>query len=124
MGHGLGAHTRGIAPGSGRHRPARPGARTRDLRDRGGVQGIDDEGQARLAAGQPATISRGYTYRAPGDADPAAPQTWEVASQLSPAFVSVPQGASVVLSVFIINRDHHEVTLTAPDGQNLLNKVT
>ena len=73
----------------------------------------------------PATISRGYTYRAPGDANPAAPQTWEVASyQFSPAFVSVPQGASVVLSVFIVNGDHHEVTLTAPDGQSLVNKVT
>jgi plastocyanin len=70
-------------------------------------------------------MSRGCAYRAPGDADPAAPQTWEVASyQFSPAFVSVPQGASVVLSVFIANGDHYEVTLTAPDGQSLVTKPT
>jgi plastocyanin len=73
----------------------------------------------------PATMSRGYMYRAPGDADPASPHTWEVASyRFSPGFVGVPQGASVVLSVFIANGDHHEVTLTAPDGQSLVTKAT
>jgi plastocyanin len=36
----------------------------------------------------------------------------------------VPQGASVALSVFIVNGDHHEVTLTAPDGQSPVTKVT
>jgi plastocyanin len=73
----------------------------------------------------PARASRGYEYKGPGDADPSNPQKWEVASnQFAPAWAIVPEGASVVMSVFIVNGDHHEVTLTAPDGQPLISKVT
>jgi plastocyanin len=73
----------------------------------------------------PAKASRGYEYKGPGDADPSNPDKWEVASyQFVPAAVVVPEGASVVLSVFIVNGDHHEVTLIAPDGHFLVSKVT
>jgi plastocyanin len=70
----------------------------------------------------PALWSRGYVYRKPGEADPSAPDRWEVASyQFSPAFVTVQQGDSVMLRVFIANGDHHEVRLTDPDGQTIMN---
>jgi plastocyanin len=68
---------------------------------------------------------RGYTYKGPGDADPAIPQKWEVASyHFSPAFVAVQQGDTIVLSVFVVNGDHHQVQLTGPDGKVLIDKVT
>jgi plastocyanin len=73
----------------------------------------------------PGNASRGYEYKAPGDADPSNPEQWAVASyQFAPAWAIVPEGASVVMSVFIVNGDHHEVTRTAPDGQLLISKVT
>ena len=69
----------------------------------------------------PAKISRGYAYKGPGQTDPSAPQRWEVASyQFSPAFVTVHQGDSIMLSVFIANGDHYEVQLTDPDGQSII----
>src|SRR5262245_34304316 len=71
----------------------------------------------------PAKVSRGYAYKAPGQADPTAPQRWEVASyQFSPAFMTVHQGDSIMLSVFIVNGDHHEVQITDPDGQDVVGK--
>ena len=73
----------------------------------------------------PAKISHGYAYKAPGQADPSDPQRWEVASyQFSPAFVTVQQGDSIMLSVFIANGDHHEVRLTDPDGEAIIAKTT
>ena len=74
---------------------------------------------------EPANISRGYAYKGPGQADPSAPQRWEVASyQFSPAFVTVQQGDSIMLSVFIANGDHHEVRLTDPDDEAIITKAT
>src|SRR2546427_10897767 len=73
----------------------------------------------------PANMSHGYVYKGPGQADPAAPQRWEVASyQFSPAFVSVHQGDSIMLSAFIANGDHHDVHITDPDGQVVIEKKT
>lgn len=73
----------------------------------------------------PAMMSRGYAYKGPGQADPSAPQRWEVASyQFSPAFLTVYQGDSIMLSVFIANGDHHEVQLTDPDGESVIAKKT
>lgn len=72
----------------------------------------------------PAKLSKGYVYRAPGQAEPSAPQRWDVASyQFSPSFVTVQQGDSIMLSVFIAHGDHHEVRLTDPDGQVVLEKA-
>jgi len=73
----------------------------------------------------PSKLSHGYAYKGPGQADPSAPQRWEVASyQFSPAFMTVYQGDSIMLSVFIVNGDHHDVTLTDPDGQVVIAKAT
>jgi plastocyanin len=72
----------------------------------------------------PSKLSSGYAYKALGQVEPSAPQRWEVASyQFSPSFVTVHQGDSIMLSVFIANGDHHEVRLTDPDGQVVLEKA-
>jgi len=73
----------------------------------------------------PSKMSRGYTYAAPGRADPSAPQRWEVTSyQFSPAFATVQQDDSIMLSVFVVNGDHHAVQLVDPDGEPILDKAT
>src|SRR5258708_30157147 len=73
----------------------------------------------------PSKMSRGYTYTAPGKADPSAPQRWEVASyQFSPAFASAQQDDSIMLSVFVVNGDHHDVQLVDPDGEPIIDKAT
>ena len=73
----------------------------------------------------PGSLSRGYAYKGPGQADSSAPQRWEVSSyQFNPAFVTVQQGDSIMLSVFIANGDHHEVQLTDPDGESIIAKTT
>jgi len=65
----------------------------------------------------PANLSKGYGFKPPGEADARAPQRWEVWSYLfSPSFVTVQQGDTVTLVVFVVNGDQHEVGLQAPDG--------
>lgn len=66
----------------------------------------------------PASLSKGYGYKAPGEADKNAPQRWEVSSYaFTPGFIAVQQGDTVTLNAFVVNGDHHEVFVTAPDGQ-------
>jgi plastocyanin len=66
----------------------------------------------------PATLSKGYGYKAPGEADKNAPQRWEVSSYVfTPGFITVQQGDTVALNAFVVNGDHHEVFVTAPGGQ-------
>jgi plastocyanin len=66
----------------------------------------------------PASLSKGYGYKGPGEADRNAPQRWEVSSYVfTPGFITVQQGDTVILNVFVVNGDHHEVFVTAPDGQ-------
>src|SRR5437660_2351437 len=73
----------------------------------------------------PAKMSHGYAYKGPGQADPSAPQRWEVASyQFSPAFVTVQQGDSIMLRVFVANGDHHEIRLADPDGERIFDNAT
>lgn len=73
----------------------------------------------------PKDISKGYEFKAPGVADKNAPQKWEVSSYLfTPAFVTVRQGDEVILNVFVVNGDEHEVWITAPDGERVLPKTT
>ncbi len=72
----------------------------------------------------PKDISKGYELKAPGVADKNAPQKWEVSSYLfTPAFVTVRQGDEVILNVFVVNGDEHEVWITAPDGERVLPKT-
>lgn len=72
----------------------------------------------------PADVSKGYGFKAPGQADKNAPQKWEVSSYIfSPAFVTVRQGDEVVLTAFVVNGDEHEVWVTAPDGTRVVPKT-
>jgi plastocyanin len=66
----------------------------------------------------PATLSKGYVYKGPGEADQTAPQQWEIDSYaFSPGFMTVYKGDTVALSTFVVNGDKHEVAVLAPDGQ-------
>src|SRR5438128_1966020 len=76
-------------------------------------------------AAAPASVSKGYIYKAPGEADKTAPQMWEVDSYaLTPGFVTVQQGDTVTLHVFVVNGDKHEVGVLAPDGQVVVPTAT
>ena len=66
----------------------------------------------------PVELSKGYGFIGPGEADKTAPQRWEVASySFAPGFITVSQGDTVTLTAFVVNGDHHDVALLAPDGQ-------
>jgi len=73
----------------------------------------------------PQELSKGFGFKAPGEADEKAPQKWEVSSYVfSPSFVTVRQGDRVRLAVFLVNGDEHEVLITAPDGATVAIKRT
>lgn len=66
-------------------------------------------------------LSKGYGYKAPGEADKSNPQKWEVASYMfAPAFMTIHKGDAVNLTVFVVNGDKHEVWITAPDGTKVV----
>jgi plastocyanin len=67
---------------------------------------------------KPGELSKGYGFKGPGEADKTAPQRWEVASySFVPGFITVQQGDTVTLTAFVVNGDHHEVAMLAPDRQ-------
>lgn len=69
----------------------------------------------------PKDLSKGYSFKAPGDADKADPKKWEVSSYIfSPGFVTVRQGDTVKLTSFMVNGDDHEVWIAAPDGRRVV----
>jgi plastocyanin len=73
----------------------------------------------------PGDLSKGYGYTPPSDHDKNAPHRWEVSSYLlSPGSVSVQQGATVILNVFVVNGDEHEVQVFSPDGSVVIPKTT
>jgi plastocyanin len=66
----------------------------------------------------PANLSKGYGYKAPGEADKNMPQRWEVSSYVfTPGFITVQEGDTVMFTTFVVNGDQHEVFVSAPDGQ-------
>ncbi len=72
----------------------------------------------------PKELSKGYGFKAPGEADKNDPKKWEVSSYIfSPGFVTVRQGDTVKLTAFIVNGDKHEVWITSPDGQKVVPNV-
>ncbi len=69
----------------------------------------------------PKDLSKGYDFKGPGEADKGNPKRWEVSSYIfSPAFVTVRQGDTVKLTVFIVNGDEHQVWVAAPDGKRVV----
>jgi plastocyanin len=72
-------------------------------------------------AANPKELSKGYGFKAPGEADKQDPHKWEVSSYMfTPSFVTVRQGDTVKLTAFIVNGDMHEVWVTDPDGQKVI----
>ena len=66
----------------------------------------------------PIDLLKGYGFKGPGEADKTAPQRWEVASYtFAPGFITVQQGDTVALTAVVVNGDHHDVAVLAPDGQ-------
>ena len=54
----------------------------------------------------PKELSKGYGFKAPGEADKSDPKKWEVSSYVfSPSFVTVHQGDTVRLTTFMVNGD-------------------
>lgn len=72
----------------------------------------------------PKDLSKGYGYKAPGDADKNDPKKWEVASYMfSPGFVTARRGDTINLTAFVVNGDKHEVWITDPSGKKVLANV-
>lgn len=66
----------------------------------------------------PGDLSKGYDFKRPGEADKNSPSRWEVSSyRLDPGFVTIHQGDTVKLIVFVVNGDEHDVRITDPDGR-------
>ena len=66
----------------------------------------------------PKDISKGYEFKPPGEADKSNPKRWEVSSyRFDPGFVTIRQGDTAKLTIFVVNGDEHEVWIAAPDGQ-------
>ncbi len=75
-------------------------------------------------AQNPKDLSKGYDFKGPGTADRNAPHRWEVSTYMfAPAFVTVREGDEVVLTVFVVNGDQHEVVIKAPDGTTVVPKA-
>ncbi len=69
----------------------------------------------------PKDLSKGYDFKKPGEADKQNPLRWEVSSYMfSPGFVTVRQGDTVKLTVFIVNGDKHEVSVRDPNGRKIV----
>lgn len=69
----------------------------------------------------PKDLSKGYGYKALGEADKQNHKKWEVASYMfSPGFVTARQGDRVRLMVFVVNGDKHEVWITEPGGKKVV----
>jgi plastocyanin len=69
----------------------------------------------------PRTLSGGYRYKGPGDADKADPTKWEVSTyRWEPGFMQVLQGDKVTLVGFIVNGDKHTVWVEDPSGERVV----
>src|SRR3989338_10450114 len=69
----------------------------------------------------PKDLSKGYDFKAPGEADKSDPKRWEVSSYMfSPSSVTVRQGDTVKLTAFVVNGDEHHVKVNDPDGREVI----
>ena len=89
------------------------------------VKGATTADKLAPPAVNPKDLSKGYEFKAPGQADKQNPQRWEVSSYLfTPGFVVVRQGDTVKLTAFLVNGDEHEVWVTDPEGRQVVPKAT
>ncbi len=93
---------------------AEPGAVTFDIElieVKGATDGIT------APAVDPAGLSAGYRFKAPGDYDADNPEKWQVSTYMfSPGAMSAIQGDEVTPRMFGVNGDNHDVWVEAPDG--------
>lgn len=69
----------------------------------------------------PKTLSDGYRYKAPGEADKNDTTKWEVATYVwSPGAMTALQGDKVTLRIFIVNGDKHTTWVEGPDGKEVV----
>jgi len=69
----------------------------------------------------PKDLSKGYEFKPPGQADKSDPKKWEVSSyRFSPGFITVRQGDTVNLTVFVVNGDEHDVAVHDPGGSEVV----
>lgn len=72
----------------------------------------------------PKDLSKGYDFKAPGQADKNDPKRWEVSSYMfSPSSMAVRQGDTVKLTAFVVNGDEHDVQIHDPDGREVIAKT-
>ena len=65
----------------------------------------------------PTTLSKGYRYKPPGKYDASNPKKWQVSTYMfNPAAMTVNQGDTVTLRIFVVNGDKHINWVEAPDG--------
>ena len=85
------------------------------------VKGATTADKLTPPAVDPKDLSKGYGFKAPGEVNKKKPRKWQVASYMfSPSFVTVRQGDTVKLTVFIVNGDEHEAWITDPNGQRVI----
>lgn len=78
---------------------------------KGATDGIDPP------TDNPQSLSAGYRFKPPGEYDDSNPDKWQVSTYLfSPSALTVIQGDTVTLRMFVINGDTHVTWLEAPDG--------
>lgn len=66
----------------------------------------------------PESLEKGLGYNPPGEYDASNPDKWRVASYMfSPSALTVFQGDTVTLVLFIVNGDLHADRIEDPDGQ-------
>lgn len=69
----------------------------------------------------PKDLSKGYDFKAPGEADKKDPKRWEVSSYMfSPSSMAVRQRDTVKLTAFVVNGDEHDVQINDPDGREVI----
>ncbi|HXG52386.1 MAG TPA: hypothetical protein VNN77_13400 [candidate division Zixibacteria bacterium] len=69
----------------------------------------------------PKDLSKGYDFKAPGQADKNDPKRWEVSSYMfAPSSLAVQQGDTVRLTAFVVNGDEHHVRVNDPDGREVI----
>jgi len=89
------------------------------------VKGSTTTDKLAAPAVNPQDLSKGYEFKAPGEADKKDPKKWEVTSYLfAPGFVTVRQGDTVKLTAFVVNGTEHVVKLNDPDGREVVPQKT
>ena len=69
----------------------------------------------------PKDLSDGYGFKPPGEYDSSNPNKWQVASYMwTPGAMTVLQGDTVDLTIFVLNGDKHEVWVEAPNGDEVI----